>query len=146
MATGRTNLDEKTARRWSDLGHFAFIEAITSEAVLKPKQFAFHGGTSLHLSWNSPRFSEDLDFLLNRTLAGRMKKLMPRIAKRMKAILEAHEPGLDVEILDKTKEGSNLINWRLALSSKQVRGSTHVKAEFWQVEPGYLDAYQTNST
>lgn len=33
------------------------------------EQIAFHGGTSLHFSWRSPRLSEDLDFLIARSAA-----------------------------------------------------------------------------
>ncbi|MCW3784300.1 nucleotidyl transferase AbiEii/AbiGii toxin family protein [Defluviimonas salinarum] len=143
MKQQRRPLDPDTARRWSDLGHMVFIDALTSSAVLQARQFAFHGGTSLHLSWRSPRFSEDLDFLLNRDLGSRMDELMPKIRKRMQDLLFAIDPDLSVEITPKTKPGSNLLNYRVAISSRKVIGNAKVKAEFWQVDPGYLDGYQT---
>ena len=143
MSTKRKHLDAQTAREWSDIGHLAFIESITSLAILSPKQFAFHGGTSLHLSWNSPRFSEDLDFLLDRSFSGRMGKLRSRIESRMKSILMTSAPGVTVRIEDKTRDGSNLINWRVKLTSPDIIGQAMVKAEFWQVDEDYLAGYKT---
>ena len=144
MATPKKTLDHETARLWSDLGHMVFIDALTSSAALLPKQFAFHGGTSLHLSWQSPRFSEDLDFLLARGLDKVMTSvLIPRIEGRMRAILKARDPLFDVEISDRTKARSNLLNYRVTVSHAGYLGNAKVKAEFWQVDPDYLQGYET---
>src|SRR6185437_7330569 len=44
--------------------HVECLAAILSLRPWPPGRFAFQGGTSLHLCYGSPRFSEDLDFLL----------------------------------------------------------------------------------
>jgi predicted nucleotidyltransferase component of viral defense system len=142
-ARKRKPIDPETARRMSDLGHIGFIEAMTQAMPLQAEQVAFHGGTSLHLSWKSPRFSEDLDFLLNRDLKPKMSKLIRKVEERMRQILKAQDPDLDVSIADKTREGSNLLNYRVTVSSAAVIGVVKVKAEFWQVESEYLRAYDT---
>ncbi len=139
----RRPIDPATARQMSDLGHMGFIEALTQAMPLKAEQVAFHGGTSLHLSWKSPRFSEDLDFLLNRTLQPKMGKFMRKVEDRMRKILKSHDPDLDVTIADKTREASNLLNYRITVSSAAVIGVVKVKAEFWQVEGDYLKKYDT---
>jgi hypothetical protein len=139
----RRALTPDLARKWSDLGHFAFIDALTSSSVLQVNQFAFHGGTSLHLSWKSPRFSEDLDFLLDREIGSRMDKLMKKVERRMRDLVMAEDPDLRIEIQDRTKPGENLLNYRITLSSPKVHGTVKVKAEFWQVERDYLAAYET---
>jgi predicted nucleotidyltransferase component of viral defense system len=141
----RRHIDPATARRMSDLGHMAFIEALTNATPLQAKQFAFHGGTSLHLSWKSPRFSEDLDFLLDRKLEPKMGRFMRKIETRMKAFLRAEAPDLDLDVRidDKTREGSNLLNYRITVSSPLIVGNVKVKAEFWQVESEYLRHYDT---
>lgn len=136
-------IDPETARRLSDLGHICFIEAMTQAMPLQAEQIAFHGGTSLHLSWKSPRFSEDLDFLLNRNLKPKMTKLIRKVEDRMRQILKAQDPDLDVSIADKTRDGSNLLNYRVTVSSAAVIGVVKVKAEFWQVESDYLRSYDT---
>jgi predicted nucleotidyltransferase component of viral defense system len=139
----RKPLDPANARRMSDLGHMAFIDALTQATPLQTRQFAFHGGTSLHLSWKSPRFSEDLDFLLDRSLQPKMEKFIRKIETRMRQNLRAIDPDLDIEISDKTRPDSNLLNYRLTVSSDAFIGNVKVKAEFWQVEGEYLRQYDT---
>ncbi|MCE6958265.1 nucleotidyl transferase AbiEii/AbiGii toxin family protein [Cereibacter sphaeroides] len=142
----RRPITPELARSWSDLGHLLFIEALTSSSVLRTNQFAFHGGTSLHLSWKSPRFSEDLDFLLDRTLGERMSRLIRKVEKRLQALIFAHDPELRVEIQDRTAPGDNLLNYRIVVSSPLVHGNVKVKAEFWQVDGAYLEKYETRFT
>jgi predicted nucleotidyltransferase component of viral defense system len=120
-----------------------FIEALTQATPLQANQFAFHGGTSLHLSWKSPRFSEDLDFLLDRALQPKMAKFMKKVETKMRQVLQGIDPDLDVKISDKTRDGSNLLNYRLTVSSDAYIGNVKVKAEFWQVEGDYLEHYDT---
>jgi predicted nucleotidyltransferase component of viral defense system len=139
----RRALTPDLARKWSDLGHFAFIDALTSASVLQVNQFAFHGGTSLHLSWKSPRFSEDLDFLLDRSLGAKMGRIMRKVERRMRDLVMEHDPDLRVQILDRTRPGDNLLNYRITLSSPRVHGNVKVKAEFWQVDGDYLADYET---
>lgn len=146
MKQKRKPLDAKTARYFSDLGHMVFIEAMTQAEPLQARQIAFHGGTSLHLSWKSPRFSEDLDFLLERSQSKNMDKMMRRVESGMRRILKAKDPDLDVKITDKTRDGSNLLNYRVTISSRAVMGNVHVKAEFWQVPDDYLRKYDTRFT
>ena len=139
----RKPIDPAAARHMSDLGHIGFIQALTQAMPLQAEQVAFHGGTSLHLSWKSPRFSEDLDFLLSRKLQPKMGKLMRKVEDRMRQILKAQDPDLDVHITDKTRKGSNLLNYRVTVSSAKIIGVVKVKAEFWQVESAYLKSYDT---
>ena len=47
------------------LAHVSYLHALMNQSTWRVGQIAFHGGTSLHLSWHSPRHSEDLDFLLS---------------------------------------------------------------------------------
>lgn len=146
MTSKRKPLDPKTARYFSDLGHMVFIQALTQAEPLQARQIAFHGGTSLHLSWQSPRFSEDLDFLLDRSQSGKMDKTIRKVEASMRRILKAKDPDLDVRIADKTREGSNLLNYRVTISSRAIIGNVHVKAEFWQVPTDYLRKYDTRFT
>ena len=141
----RRHLDQKTARKLSDLAHLAFIEALTHVADLSPRQLAFHGGTSLHLSWKSPRFSEDLDFLLDRAQRPVIEKMMRKIETRMRSVMRNRHPDLEpnVRISDKTREGDNLLNYRVTVSSPRLIGNVKVKAEFWQVDSDYLRHYDT---
>lgn len=48
--------------------HVATLDALMASRRWEPGDLAFQGGTSLHLVHGSPRFSEDLDFLVNSSL------------------------------------------------------------------------------
>ena len=73
-------------KRWSTLGHLFALEGISEATEWTGKDFAFRGGTSLHLSWNSPRFSEDLDFLLEKRCAERLTRVMTNVKKHIEHI------------------------------------------------------------
>lgn len=131
------------ARQWADLGHMAFIDALTSTFPASADRLAFHGGTSLHLSWKSPRFSEDLDFLLDQDLGAEMIGAIPKIERRLRDLLRAHDPQMDVEIRNKTKGDGRLLNFLVVVSNPKYLGNAKIKAEFWQVGRDYLAGYET---
>lgn len=77
-------LDPVEAQKWAQEIHILFLDALMSESRWSANQITFHGGTSLSLSWQSARFSEDLDFLLcndvtdiNNTADPDLKKWLP---------------------------------------------------------------------
>lgn len=144
MAPKKRHLDPDTARRWSDMAHICFIDALTSSAPMAASQIAFHGGTNLHLSWRSPRFSEDLDFLIEEVFADKMDVIMKKAEKRLRELISARDPSLQVEIRDKSKAGSKLLNYRVIITEPMVIGQAMVKAEFWQVSADYMSGYETN--
>lgn len=123
--------------------HVLFIDGLSMSAELSLDRIAFHGGTNLHLSWGSPRYSEDLDFLVSRDFAGRIRKIMAKIETRMQRVAAAHDPDLRIEIRDKTKDRNALLNYRVAMSRPGIIGQAMVKAEFWQVEADYFKKYNS---
>lgn len=131
------------SRRWARTAHLLFIDALSASAPLAMQQIAFHGGTNLHLSWGSPRYSEDLDFLLDRTLGERMRAIIPRVERRMQVLAQGLDPNLKVAISDRTRDPQGLLNFRIVLSSREVVGQVMAKAEFWQVNSDYLSMYET---
>ena len=48
--------------------HVSVLEALLASRRWEPGDLIFQGGTSLHLAHGSPRYSEDLDFLVKSTL------------------------------------------------------------------------------
>lgn len=132
----------KERREWSAIGHLLALEAISESKEWSSRDFAFHGGTSLHLSWNSPRFSEDLDFLLDKRAAERLTKVMANVKRHMEERLALIQPGLKVTLADKSRD--RLGDFRFTLSKPGVLGQVMVKCEFWKVDPTYLQKY--NST
>lgn len=140
----RTHLDPRRLREWADWAQMAFIDALVKSAPWSCEQMAFHGGTSLHLSWNSPRFSEDLDFLLSQEREKDIPGIMQRVEERMRQAALLFDPNLAIEIRDRTKEGSRLIHYQIVVSSPgKILGNAMVKAEFWKVDRTYLADYRS---
>lgn len=53
-------LTEAERLQWAALAHSLLLQAIAEMPDWGADKLVFHGGTSLHLNWSSPRHSEDL--------------------------------------------------------------------------------------
>lgn len=147
MGNKRTPISTEIRRRWGDLAQVAFLDALMAHSGFAPDELSFHGGTSLHLCWSSPRYSEDLDFMTSHADAyNQLEKSMPKIRARMERFLAAHEPGLSVEIKDKTKADNvdRMVVFDALMSHTDVIGKARVRTEFWHVTPEYLSLYEDN--
>ena len=60
--TPKSPITDQQRIEWAQLAHVSYLHALMNQSTWRVGQIAFHGGTSLHLSWHSPRHSEDLDF------------------------------------------------------------------------------------
>jgi hypothetical protein len=141
--TPNRHITPEERAQWTSMAHVALLQCIGEAAPWSPTDYAFHGGTSLHLSWNSPRFSEDLDFLLSETAGKRLKTTMLAVGERLQQTLLVADPPLVATIKDRSTE--RMGNFRVTLNRPGVLGSVMVKAEFWLVPSTYLQSYQTSS-
>lgn len=140
--TKRTQLTPNMMNEWASIAHAVYLDSLMSQSNLTCKQIAFHGGTSLHLSWRSPRFSEDLDFLLSNEvddLDAISKKIESCVSERFLSI----DPQFVVEIKDKTKNKDRMPVYNIVVSHPAYIGNAMVKAEFWRVDRRYLEGYPT---
>lgn len=107
----------------------------------------FHGGTSIHLAWGSPRFSEDLDFMVAdealdclaaaapdvfSAIEKRVRLLLPKSSLAMKSSTE--KPGRD-----------RMDTWDLRWSHDMRQGVAKVKGEFYSVRPELLEDYRSRT-
>lgn len=122
---------------WSQSAHALFLEALMSQSDWTAKELVFHGGTSLHLSWNSARYSEDLDFLLSRSVKN-AQQVSKKVERQLQEAMRAIDPDLQVTLNDKTKDETRMLSYMVTVSHPQVMGVVKVKAEFWRTEPQYL--------
>ncbi|MCZ8254450.1 MAG: nucleotidyl transferase AbiEii/AbiGii toxin family protein [Polaromonas sp.] len=143
MRNARKPLTANQLREWASLAQIRFLGALMNSGAWKSHELAFHGGTSLHLSWASPRFSEDLDFLIDTAQAERLPKIMKTVGRRLQEEFLVDDPGFTVEIRNKTKDDSRLGNFQIVISHRDVIGNAMVKAEFWMVNSEYLKKYPT---
>jgi hypothetical protein len=133
-------LSAEVSAQWAAAAQYRFLDALMSDPRLSCDEIAFHGGTSLHLSWRSPRRSEDLDFLLaNR--AGDIQEIVERAREKTEEAFRADDPDFSVEIARKTRNAVRLISHHLKVSHRGYLGKVLIKAEFWRVNPDYLAKY-----
>src|SRR6185312_2246034 len=130
-------LTPELSSRWAACAQFRLLDALMSHASLTSRQIAFHGGTSLHFSWRSPRRSEDLDFLVTKNF-GDIRSIVERAGMKTEEAFRADDPDFMVEVRDKTKKEDRMISYEVKISHPDYLGKTLVKVEFWRVDPEYL--------
>ena len=106
----------------------ATLDALLSSKRWQPAQLAFQGGTSLHLAHGSPRFSEDLDFLVDASL--NLDSVDDGVRRRLSASEWLPE---DMQItVSKTKSRQRLRTFEVTAAGANVLGAARVKVEMWQ--------------
>lgn len=114
--------------------HVAVLEALMASRRWEPGDLIFQGGTSLHLVHGSPRFSEDLDFLvksslkldtLSKVMFGRLANLR-WVPKDMEVSIKA------------ARENRNPHMFDVCLKGASVVGAVRVKVELWQAPEAAL--------
>ena len=141
-ASKRSALSPVQHLQWSELAHTCFLGALMRAARWQPGELAFHGGTSLHLCWQSNRYSEDLDFLLASSRKD-MRETIQRAAKDVLRNFQAIDPAFQIDLRDKTKDPQRMITQHLVVKHPRVVGQVMVKLEFWRTDPLYLANYPT---
>lgn len=108
--------------------HVAVLEALVASRRWEPGDLVFQGGTSLHLVHGSPRFSEDLDFLVKSTLD--LDAIGESIQARLgKSSWIPRDARLTVT---KAKDGHNPHAFDVTIGGPAIIGSVRVKVELWQ--------------
>lgn len=139
-AEKRKPLPPGLASRWSQLAHAFYLQALITESNWGFNEIAFHGGTSLRMSWNSPRHSEDLDFLLARQVEN-LDAISAKVEQALKDLFLAEDPNLRVELRSKTKDPNRMAVYQIVVSHPYFIGNAMAKAEFWRVDDSYLAGY-----
>jgi predicted nucleotidyltransferase component of viral defense system len=111
-----------------------------ADPQLQYDQIAFHGGTSLHFSWRSPRLSEDLDFLIARTAAD-LGTIIELAGQKVEEAFRAEDPQFTVEIRNRSRNEERMISYDLRVAHEAYLGKALIKVEFWRVSRDYLAQY-----
>lgn len=108
--------------------HVAVLDALIASRRWSPGELVFQGGTSLHLAHGSPRFSEDLDFLVS----GAMN--LEAIGASVQARLcdTAWLPRGTQLVVSKAKDGHNPHAFVVSVGGAGVIGAVRVKVELWK--------------
>lgn len=116
--------------------HVATLDALMASRRWEPGDLVFQGGTSLHLAHGSPRFSEDLDFLVSNAL--KLDTLSALVQARLKGT--SWIPDDTSLIVSKAKDGRNPHAFVVSIGGAEVLGSVRVKVEMWQTNEAALSA------
>lgn len=140
MSSPRRPVTPELASRWAASAQYHFLDALMADPQIQYGQLAFHGGTSLHFSWRSPRLSEDLDFLVARG-AGDLSAIVERAGQKVAEALRSEEPRFTVEVRDRTRREERMISYDLRVAHAAYIGKALIKVEFWRVSSEYLAQY-----
>lgn len=111
--------------------HVATLDAMVASRRWQPGEMLFQGGSSLHLAYGSPRFSEDLDFVVDRSIN------LETVNRGMERFLvdAGWLPKGAVIAVTKAKAEKNPASFFVSLAEAGVRNPVKVKVEFWQADP-----------
>lgn len=140
-------LASDTARHWMSVCHIALLNSLIAQTRFSCRDIAFQGGTSLHLTKGSPRFSNDLDFLLAKSAGGALSCCLENIRSQANRFVTKELPGVSLRLKPvKVLSDGRLFVVGVVASHPEYHGNVHVRMEFWEVSDDYLAGYgaQTN--
>ena len=116
--------------------HVSTLDALMASRRWEPGELVFQGGTSLHLAHGSPRFSEDLDFLVDSALK------LGAIGEWMRARLQGTTwlPKDTRLTVAQPKDGRNPHAFVVSIGGEDVIGAVRVKVELWQTAQAAVSA------
>jgi len=116
--------------------HIATLDALMASRRWEPGDLIFQGGTSLHLVHGSPRYSEDLDFLVKSSL--RLDAISDAILARLTdTAWVPHDTSLSVS---RAKDGHNPHAFVVAIGGADVIGGVRVRVELWRADADVMSA------
>src|ERR1700690_3032394 len=130
MPSSRRHLTPEQASTWAAAAQYQFLDALMADPQIRYEQIAFHGGTSLHFSWRSPRLSEDLDFLIARRAAD-LWGIVERAGQKVGEAFRSDDPQFTIEIQDRTRHEERMISYGLRVAHEAYLGKAVIKVEFW---------------
>ncbi|MGH8294055.1 MAG: nucleotidyl transferase AbiEii/AbiGii toxin family protein [Steroidobacteraceae bacterium] len=120
--------------------HVATLDALMTSRRWEPGDLVFQGGTSLHLAHGSPRYSEDLDFLVKSSL--NLQSLAKAVAARLEGASWLAPDGAKLTV-SKAKDARNPHTFVVAIGGPDLIGAVRVKVELWRVKESALTAVRT---
>jgi predicted nucleotidyltransferase component of viral defense system len=103
------------------------------------REAVFHGGTSLRFLRDSPRSSEDLDFMVSEDAARSLREVIGKIHEAVRSKMNIIYPGSQVSV--KGPKGDSVEAWTFTWTHPNIVGSVKVKTEFLLTRPENLEAY-----
>lgn len=137
----RRHIDQAEHREISDLFHHLILDSLLEAGDWTCDNLAFQGGTSLHLVWKSPRWSEDLDFLVDFEKRDSLEKVLVKVQKYVQAQCKARWPDCTVRLKGTVKPENKLSNFDLVWSDPSILEAVRTKVEFYAVKQELIRDY-----
>lgn len=139
--TQRSELSARERHEISTLLHYALLEEIFRIADWRLGDAVFHGGTSLKVVWMSPRFSEDLDFMVREDQMGGLDDLVRRARDGLASRLMAELPKSTFGLKGERDPERRLARYAVRWSHPNRIGRVLIKLEFYEVPGPKLSQY-----
>lgn len=120
--------------------HVATLDALMASRRWEPGDLVFQGGTSLHLAHGSPRYSEDLDFLVNSAL--NLQSIAKAVESRLEGAAWLVPQGAKL-VVSKAKDARNPHTFVVAIGGPELIGVVRVKVELWRAAESALNAVKS---
>lgn len=120
----------------------AVLEALIASRRWQPGELLFQGGTALHLVHGSPRFSEDLDFLISSSID--LANVTDRVRDRLAGARWL--PAQASLTVKKAKVDHNPHAFDVTIGGPAIIGAVRVKVELWQSPETALQGLQMRVT
>lgn len=111
-----------------------------AETLKDAKACVFQGGTCIHLAWLSPRYSEDLDFLVRADAIDVLKQALIQVQQKLNLFIKPYWGG-DIILKARLKEDNPVKSFMFTWGDVNTIGSVKVKCEFFQVDPELYQQY-----
>lgn len=119
--------------------HVWILDGLAQKTPWSLEDIKFQGGTSLALAWDSPRFSEDLDFVARADL--NFVEAIKKIVKHVEQGLQKNFPDISVEVKNNQDKENQNLTFVFVASLPNVLGKVKVKSEFWKVDGEIVKSY-----
>jgi hypothetical protein len=127
------------------------LEAIARSVHDMQGRLMFHGGTSISTVHGSPRWSEDLDFMINPDMSNELDAVRELIEENAAERINALTPGCKFELIDKGKmrgkvreaDPGTVMSWTGRWEHPSRIGVVKMKTEFYIAEPESAARYRT---
>lgn len=120
--------------------HVATLDALMASRRWEPGDLVFQGGTSLHLAYGSPRYSEDLNFLVDSSL--NLQSIAAAVQARLEGMSWLVPQGAKL-VVSKAKDARNPHTFVVAIGGPDLIGAVRVKVELWRAPEPSVSAVKT---
>jgi len=121
--------------------HALVLDRLFRETRLTAPEAVFHGGTALALVRDSPRSSEDLDFMVTPEAIELLEGVIERVRGHVDVAMGVIYQGGRVAL--KGPKGKDVTAWEFKWDHPQRRGVVTVRAEFLVAKAELLAAYKS---